>query len=438
MKLKKEVKEEKKTDLKEETKAEKKKTSKIKSKVLKTVKRHPKKAENDEITTNVNFNLLEVIIIILITGVIVSIISGLIVYNNYSKIKFNKDTNETIPPHDLDELIENYNIIINDYVNDVNKEELLDAAISAMYSHLGDAYSTYMTPDETDTLSDQLDGEYEGIGVEIVTLVDKDGNNLTLINDIFKGSPADRAGMKVGDVFVKIDDIELKDKDASYIADYIKKGNKTSFVVVISRDGKEKTLNLEREHVVIDSVSSETFDNIGYIKVETFAQNTDTLVKNEINKFDPKVDRLIIDLRDNTGGLLSQAETLSDLFVEKGKNIYQIKDKNGVVTSHKAENDVYKQYNKIVLLVNENSASAAEIFALALKESAGATIVGNKTFGKGTVQETRRLDSGAMVKYTTSYWLSPNGNSINNEGIQPDVLEANADKQLDAAKKAVK
>ena len=157
-----------------------------------------------------------------------------------------------------------------------------------------------------------------------------------------------------------------------------------------------------------------------------------------MDKFNNKVDKLIIDLRDNTGGLLSQAESLSDLFVEKGKNIYQIKDKNGYITPYKAQEGVYRKFKKIVVLVNGNSASASEVLALALKESANATIVGVKTFGKGTVQQTKMLDSGAMVKYTSSYWLSPNGNSINLVGIVPDVEETTVEKQIDTALKAVR
>ena len=397
-----------------------------------------RKPKDEDITANATFNLLEVIIIILITGVVVSIISGLIVYNNYGQIRNDKNANQTISSGELNEFVDNYNIIINNYVEEVDKKGLLDAAISGMYSYLGDTYSTYIDPNETDTLTDQLEGEYEGIGVEIVTLITEDGKNITLVNDVFKNSPADKAGILVGDELLKLDGVDLSDKDSSYVANYIKNGEKTSFELVIKRDNEEKTLILERKHVIINSVSSEVYDDVGYIKINTFAKNSDELVKTEIDKFNNKIDKLIIDLRDNTGGLLSQAESLSDLFVEKGKNVYQIKDKNGYITSYKAQNGVYRKFKKIVVLVNENSASASEVLALALKESANATIVGVKTYGKGTVQQTKMLDSGAMVKYTSSYWLSPNGNSINLVGIVPDVEETTVEKQIDAALKAVR
>ena len=421
---------------KEETK-KKKVISKAKDKI-KEARKNRRKEKPDEITTNATFNLLEVIIIILITGVVVSIISGLIVYNNYGKIRSNNDANNTISTSELNELIDNYNIILNSYVDEVNKKELLDAAISGMYSYLGDAYTTYISPDETDTLTDQLEGQYEGIGVEIITLITTEGKNITAINRVFKDSPADKAGMKAGDILLKLDGIDLSEKDSSFVANYIKNGNKSKFEIVISRDDKEKTINIERSHVIINSVSSEVYGNIGYIKLDTFAANTDELIKNEIDKFDKDVNRLIIDLRDNTGGLLTQAEKTSDLFLEEGKAVYQIKDRDGLISTHQAKYGVYRKFDKIVVLVNENSASASEILALALKESAGAKIVGTKTYGKGTVQDTKRLDSGAMVKYTTSYWLSPNGNSINLIGITPDVLVEDVNKQLEKAKEAVK
>lgn len=420
--------------MKKDTKSEETKKKKINLKPRRVLR----KPKDEDITANATFNLLEVIIIILITGVVVSIISGLIVYNNYGQIRNDKNANQTISAGELNEFVDNYNIIINNYVEDVDKRGLLDAAISGMYSYLGDTYSTYIDPTETDTLTDQLEGEYEGIGVEIVTLVTEDGKNITLVNDVFKDSPADKAGILVGDELLRLDGVDLADKDSAYVANYIKKGEKTSFELVIKRENEEKTLILERKHVVINSVSSEIYDDVGYIKINTFAKNSDELVKAEMDKFNNKVDKLIIDLRDNTGGLLSQAESLSDLFVEKGKNIYQIKDKNGYITPYKAQEGVYRKFKKIAVLVNGNSASASEVLALALKESANATIVGVKTFGKGTVQQTKMLDSGAMVKYTSSYWLSPNGNSINLVGIVPDVEETTVEKQIDTALKAVR
>lgn len=189
---------------------------------------------------------------------------------------------------------------------------------------------------------------------------------------------------------------------------------------------------------MINSVHSEVYDKVGYIKVDTFSATTEAQIKEELDNFNKNVTSLVIDLRDNTGGFLDTAFDVSDLFVEKGKVIYQMKERNNKITSYEAKKGVYRSFNKIVVLINENSASASEILALALKESAGATIVGTKSYGKGTVQETGNLSSGSMVKYTKAYWLSPNGNSINKEGIVPDIQVNDVNKQKDEAIKAAK
>ena len=172
--------------------------------------------------------------------------------------------------------------------------------------------------------------------------------------------------------------------------------------------------------------------------IAAFSSVTADQVEDKLNKFNSNIKSIVIDLRDNTGGYLTAAYDISDLFVEKGKNIYQIKDRDEKISSHAASRNVVRKFNKIVVLVNGNSASASEVVTLALKESADAIVVGVKTFGKGTVQETKTLKSGAMVKYTSAYWLSPNGNSINKIGITPDIKVEEIEKQLDEAIKAAK
>ena len=174
------------------------------------------------------------------------------------------------------------------------------------------------------------------------------------------------------------------------------------------------------------------------VQIETFSGTTSKQIKNKLDDFSDNINSVVIDVRNNSGGYLSAAYEISDLFIEKGKNIYQLKDRNENIKTFKAQFDVYRKFDKIAVLVNEYSASASEILALALKESAGATIVGVKSYGKGSVQETNVLSSGAMVKYTTAYWLSPEGNSIDKVGIVPDIEVSKVEKQLDKALEAVK
>ena len=225
--------------------------------------------------------------------------------------------------------------------------------------------------------------------------------------------------VKAGDIITKIDGVSMN--DASQISNTIKNGEKESYEITYIRDGKENTLTLTRKKVFINSVSSKEYDNVGYIQIETFSATTVNQVLEMLDDFDDNITSLVIDLRNNTGGYLDTAYNLSDLFLEKGKVVYQLKGRDGKTTKYRAENGVYKKFDKIVVLINENSASASEILTLALKESADAIVVGNRSFGKGTVQETGTLNSGSMIKYTTSYWLSPKGNSINVIGIKPDL-----------------
>ena len=380
-----------------------------------------------------DFNLVEVIIIILITTLVVSVFSGLLVFNNYDKINSGlfHNTSDNI---DLSEFIESYEHIIQNYVNEVEGSDLIDAAIAGMYNHLDDDYTMYLNKELTESLDEQLGGEYSGIGVEITMNENKD----ILINRVFSDSPALEAGLKQGDMLIKLDGVDLSDKDSEYVANTIKQSKKESFDVTYKRDGKENTVTITRKRVYIDSVTSKEYGNVGYIQIETFSGTTSKQIKNKLDDFSDNINSVVIDVRNNSGGYLSAAYEISDLFIEKGKNIYQLKDRNENIKTFKAQFDVYRKFDKIAVLVNEYSASASEILALALKESADATIVGVKSYGKGSVQETNVLSSGAMVKYTTAYWLSPEGNSIDKVGIVPDIEVSKVEKQLDKALEAVK
>lgn len=394
------------------------------------------KLHDNSINTNVSFNLIEVIIIILITGIIVSIISAIIVFNNYYKL--DNEYAQTITKDEMDKFEDNYNKIINKYVEEVNRDELIEAAIKGMYNYLGDDYSVYISKDDTIVLEEQLNGEYRGIGIEITSSYTSDGI-VSKITKVFKDSPAEKVGLKVGDVLVSLNDVLLSEKEASYVSNTIKYSENEENILKVNRNGKEIEFTVKRDLVYIDYVQSKVFENkIGYIKIDSFGSTTAKQVKEAIDKFDKSINSIIIDVRDNNGGYLDSADEIANIFIEKGKNIYQMKNRDGKITIYKAKRDIYRKFDNIAVLVNENSASASEVLALALKESANAVIVGNKSFGKGTVQETEILDSGSMVKYTIAYWLSPNGNSINEVGIEPDVKVEDSTKQLNKAKEVLK
>ena len=396
------------------------------------------KRNKGTINKTVEFNLLEVIIIILITGILVSVVSSLIVFNNYDKLTNNpQSSNPTYLNDDLKEFKDTYNHIINSYVEDVDKEGLIDAAIEGMYNYLGDEYSIYMDQETTTDLQEQLSGEYTGLGIEIATYITKDGYK-NVINKVFENSAAEKAGLKEGDVLLKLDEHDLTKSDSAFISSTVKYGTKEEFTITYSRDEKENTVTIKRGYVFINSVNSKEDNEIGIITIDTFSATIPDQVRDAVNGFSDKVTSVIIDLRDNTGGYLSSAYNTADLFIEKGKVVYQLKDKNNNISKYEAKTGVLRRFDKIVVLINENSASASEILAIALKESANAIIVGETSYGKGTVQETEQLSSGSMVKYTSSYWLSPNGNSINKLGIKPDVEVKDSNKQLDKAKETIR
>lgn len=420
-----------------------KKPRRNKTKVISnTNNNEPIRLDDDTITRNYDFNLLEVVIIVLITGVVVSIASGVIIYSNYDRLFKDKpeySSGEVLEESQKSIFEENYNKILNEYVNEVDKDDLLNAAIDGMYNYLGDNYSTYLDQDDTQSLNEQLEGEYTGIGVEIYSFLNIETNEYEIyISRVFKDTPAEEAGILVDDKLLELNGVSLKDKDAGYVSNTIKNSKEATHTLKVLRGKEELDLTLTRKKVFIDSVTSEVKDGVGYIKIETFSATATDQVKNHIDKFDDSVKSLVIDLRDNTGGYLTTAFNLSELFVEEGKVIYQTKDRSNKIESFKALDGVYRKFDKIAVLINENSASASEIMALALKESAGAVIVGTKSFGKGTMQDTKMLESGGMIKITTAYWLSPNGNSINLNGIKPDIEVKDVEKQVSEAIKAVK
>lgn len=408
-----------------------KKISDNKKRVKKEIKTEEPKKEKlilDEefINKNVNFSLLEVIIIILVTGIVVSLSTGLIVYNNYDKISKSKSDDTS---SEIKEFTESYNHIINSYIDEVDKSKLIDAAISGMYNFLNDEYSIYMDNDMTESLNEQLEGTYDGIGIEMTM----NNKGVIYVTQVFKNTPAEKAGLKPDDILVALDGESLEGKTTAEVASVIKKGTKSEFKLTYKRDNIEKTVTVNKKHIYINSVKSEIFDNIGYINISTFSATTEEQVKKELDNFDKNISDLIIDLRNNTGGYLNAAYDVSELFLKKGKVIYQLKDRNNKITKFTAKSGEYRHFNNIIVIINGSTASASEILALALKESANAKIVGTKSYGKGTVQETSKLKSGSMVKYTTAYWLSPEGNSINKTGITPDYKIDGEEGQLKKA-----
>ncbi len=371
---------------------------------------------------NKGFNLLELIIIMIITAVVSIIATGVIMLKGDNKDSISlasKDTN-------LQEFVDVYNTIINKYYEkDIDKKGLLNAAEQGMLNFLGDKYTTYLNDEEYDEILDELSADYYGVGIGI------SGN---LVLSIIPNSPADKAGIKVGDMITRIDGIEVDSTDQSTIKEYIKNPKINNIELEITRDGIATEYNLKKEKLENTVVNYQVLDNTatGYIYISRFSVNLDTQVKKALDSLEQKgIKNLIIDVRDNSGGYLSAAEKTLSLFLEEGKKIYTLETSDNSITYRDTTKD--KKTYPIVVLINNNTASAAEILASALKESYGATIVGTQSFGKGKVQEINGLENGDSVKLTTAKWLTPNGTCIDGIGINPDYNIGNSNDQLNKA-----
>lgn len=313
-------------------------------------------------------------------------------------------------------LYEAYDVLKEKYYKKVDTSKLVEGAINGMMGALDDEHSIYFDKESKEDFDTELSGTYYGIGAQIVT--NEDGT--VSITKIFDGSPAEKAGLKVDDVFVSIDGKSAKGMDSSEIASTLRSESSKKATIVMRRNGEEKTFEITKENITLFSVSSEMLGkNIGYINVSIFGEKTYDQFKNALSELENKnMNSLIIDLRGNSGGYLTTVSSMLDLFVERGKVIYKMETNSGI-KEYKSKGNRGKNY-KIVVLIDENSASASEIMSAALKEQYGATLVGKKTYGKGTVQVTENLSDGTMIKYTVEKWLTPSGNNIDKVGIKPD------------------
>ena len=284
-----------------------------------------------------------------------------------------------------------------------------------MFEYLGDPYTNYMNEDETEKFNNTVDGYYKGIGVQ-VSIINKE---VTIIS-VFQNSSASRAGLQAGDIITKVNGKSLDGKKLSEVVSEIK--SKNNMILTIKKNNKEEEYHLNLSSVEIPSVSSKTFDKnnkkIGYITISMFSFNTYKQFYNKLNDLENNnIDSLIIDVRDNPGGSLDQVSKILSLFMDKKHVIYQIEYNGKKTKTYSLTND--KRNYPIGVLINKNSASASEILASSLNENLDSIIVGENSYGKGTVQKEYTLSNGSSVKYTSERWLTPKGNSINKKGVKP-------------------
>lgn len=357
------------------------------------------------------FGLFEIIVIIIITAIVSSIATGVIMLNSSSEIIGNNIKNLT-EDKELIEFIEVYETLVSKYYDDIDKEGMLNAAEEGMLNFLGDKYTTYLDDSEYNEIINELSGTYNGIGVTV--------ENNKIIN-VTSDSPAEKAGIEANDLIIQVNGINVENMDSSQIGELIKGDEDENVALIINRNGVELSFSVQKTDLLNQTINYKKLDNtnIGYIYIKNFSENLDEQVGDALIYLENNgINSLIIDVRDNVGGYLSSAEKTASLFLEEEKKIYSLETNNNTYT-YKDKTKEKRTY-PIVVLINNNTASASEILAAALKDSYGATLVGKKSYGKGKVQQVVSLNNGGSVKYTSAKWLTPSDQCIEGIGLSPD------------------
>ena len=380
-------------------------------------------------------SLYKIIMLIIVTALISFLISSVIFYNYYLKTdqgnikalsKYISISDSTTTLEQKIEILKKY--LENEYFGELNEDKMIESALKGYVKGLDDKYTEYLTEKELEELMISVNGNYVGIGIYMTK--DEDGNILVLLP--IEGSPAEEANLQTGDIILKVNGIECSGMELEDVSDMVKGEEGTTVNLDILRNDEVINLDIERRRVELKYLKSDILeDNIGYIKMLSFDEGTSNKLKQQINDLkEKKVKCLIIDIRDNTGGLVTEAIAVSELFMPNGKTILKSYDKEGKETEIKSK-AISTENVPIVILTNESSASAAEIFAAAMQDNKIATLIGAKTFGKGVMQEIRPLAIGGALKITIEEFKTPNGEKIHEIGITPDI-EVKNDGEEDA------
>lgn len=319
---------------------------------------------------------------------------------------------------EFEKLYTAYDTLKESYYKEVDKQQLIDGAINGMLESLGDPYSDYMNEEEAESFHQSISSSFEGIGAEIQ---EKDGQ-IVIVSPL-KGSPAEKAGLKPNDIVVSVNGKSLQGMSSTEAVTLIRGKKGTKVELMIKRPGIDEPIKMPivRDTIPLETVYGEMLgDGIAKVQITSFSENTAKELIDVLNDLQKQgMKGLVLDLRQNPGGLLDQAVKISSLFVPEGKVLFKIEDRNGNIQEQKASNNNNPDI-PLVVIIDQGSASASEIFAAAVKESANVPLVGQKSFGKGTVQRAQDFSDGSNMKFTTEKWLTPKGNWIHEKGIKPD------------------
>ena len=369
------------------------------------------------------YKIYQLVMLVLLTAFITFLVTSIFMYNYFGlentekSVLINESNNKS--SDSIDSSIKKYKDIIDKYyLNEVDEEKLKEGAIRGYIDGLGDPYSEFISAKDMEDYTESILGNFVGIGIYMIQ--DKEADKIKILTPI-KNTPAEKAGIQPGDYIIKVDGVEYKAEDMSKVSDTIKGEEGTTVKLEIQRDGKKFEYEIVREKITVNPVISKVIDNnIGYLELTSFDEETSKYFKEELEKLQGQnIKSLIIDLRNNGGGIVDEATKIADYIADKGSTLLITTDKNGKEEITKAkENPIINM--PIVILVNKNTASASEILSGALKDLKKATLVGTKTYGKGVIQGVMKLPDGSGIKLTTAEYVTPNREKINEKGIEPN------------------
>lgn len=362
--------------------------------------------------------IYKIVMLVVLTAVITFITTTLLMYQYVGKDS--KILQVTSKTDKISATLASYRRIIDQkFLGEIDEEKILTETIRGYVNGLDDPYTEYMTKEEMQEFSTDVIGNFTGIGIYLTK--DTEKNAIIVISPI-KDTPAHKAGILPGDIIIKVDGVTYTGEQLTEASNKIKGEIGTTVKLEILRDGKTLEIEVKRETIKINHVEGKVLNNkIGYIEFNSFDEGCSDEFKQKVEELKSQnVKGLIIDIRNNGGGLVNEALKIADYLVNKDSILLITTDKNGKEETDKAKIEPIIDV-PIVLLTNKNSASASEILAGALKDNGKATIVGEKTYGKGVIQELLTLMDGSGLKITTNEYYTPNKNKINKVGITPDI-----------------
>lgn len=314
-------------------------------------------------------------------------------------------------------IFEVFEYLKENHINHPKVDELMNGAVWGMIDTLDDPYTAYLTEDDLDQLTEQLDGDYEGVGLYLEGQPD-----YPRVQEVFPGSPAAEAGITAGDIIKKVDGVDIRGWPLATAVEKIKGPEGTEVVLVIDRKGTDLNFRLKRAHLNAPTIETKIIgSNTGYIAIKSFGLKTPEHFKEGLNNLLARnIGGLAIDLRDNTGGYLDAALQIAEVFLKPDTVVVITKNYDGTVVRHLAGKDVKPVRLPMVVLINSKSASSSEILVGALQDNEVAALVGETTFGKGVAQSIIRLKTGGALKITTTEYTTPKGKKVNDRGIKPD------------------